>query len=83
MTLGANEEIYEAAGRSSGMGLVRKGEFGDRASERQAVGVHGVGFKVESLTGIGDRDSLQEVGRRLRFFDLITSIKSMKHWLHL
>ena len=48
-TLGAGEELDEVAGGSSGMGVDRIGEVGDRASEGQAVGVYGAGFTARPL----------------------------------
>ena len=52
ITLGAGEEVDEVAGEASGMGVVRIGEVGDRASEEQAAGVYGAGFTVVASGGI-------------------------------
>ena len=44
ITLGADELIYEVAGRASDKGLDGTGELGDRTSEGHTSGVYGKGL---------------------------------------
>ena len=46
--MSASEEIYEVAGKASGIGLDEIVELGDRSSEEQAAGVYGAGSLVGS-----------------------------------
>ena len=55
ITLGADEEVDEVAEGSSGMGVERIGEIGDRASERQVAGMYGTGFTAMCLARKGAR----------------------------
>ena len=55
-TCNAGQEIDEVAGGTSGMGVDREGEVGDRASEGQATQLYGTGFTVGSLARMGCRD---------------------------
>ena len=49
ITLGTGEEVDEVAGRASGMGMVRIGEVGDRASEGQAA--RGMRLGLQRVSG--------------------------------
>ena len=70
ITLGTGEEVDEVeeiAGGASGMRVDGIGEVGDRASERQAAGVYGVGFTVGSLVGKGARGGTRGTGNQVTF----------------
>jgi hypothetical protein len=75
--LGAGEVIEQVAGGGSGMGVDGAGEVGDRAREGQAAGVYRTGFTAGSLTRVGARNGMWELGIEVGFDKEFTEVGRM------
>ena len=73
VTLGAGEEVDEAAGGASGMSVDRMGEI----SEGRAAVVYGAGFTAGPLTRKGARSGLRETGNKVNSEKELTEVGRM------